>query len=64
MKRIKEPNHRENGGLVLLTPMVIRENAMKNHFTAKPPRTQRTYNEKYLHPFGEALEHLKFESKP
>jgi hypothetical protein len=38
------------------------ENAVENHFTAKPPRTQRTYSKNKSHPFGEAIDHLVFDS--
>jgi hypothetical protein len=36
------------------------ENAVENHFTAKPLRTQRTYSKINIHPFGEAIDHLDF----
>jgi hypothetical protein len=36
------------------------ENAVENHFTAKPPRAQRTYSKINIHPFGEAIDHLGF----
>jgi hypothetical protein len=38
------------------------ENAVENHFTAKPPRAQRTYSKIKLHSFGEAIDHLNFKS--
>jgi hypothetical protein len=38
--------------------------AVENHFTAKPPRAQRTYSKNKSHPFGEAIDHLVFESNP
>jgi hypothetical protein len=31
---------------------LILENAVKNHFTAKPPRAQRTYSKDNAHLFG------------
>jgi hypothetical protein len=39
----------------------ILENAVENHFTAKPPRAQRTYSKIKLHPFDEAIDHLDFD---
>jgi hypothetical protein len=33
---------------------------VENHFTAKPPRTQRTYSKINIYPFGEAIDHLDF----
>jgi hypothetical protein len=43
-------------------PNVSLKNAVENHFTAKPQRAQRTYNKIKLHPFGEAIDHLDFDS--
>jgi hypothetical protein len=39
---------------------MILENAVENHFTAKPPRAQRTYSKIKIHPFGETIDHLSF----
>ena len=39
------------------------EKAVENHFTAKPPRAQRTYK-KRDHLFNEAVDRLDFESNP
>jgi hypothetical protein len=36
------------------------ENAVENHFTAKPPRAQKTYSKINIHPFGETIDHLGF----
>jgi hypothetical protein len=38
------------------------EKAVENHFTAKPPRAHRTYSKIKFHPFGEAIDHLVFDS--
>jgi hypothetical protein len=38
--------------------------ALENHFTAKPPRAQRTCSKNEIHPFGEAIDHLDFETNP
>jgi hypothetical protein len=40
------------------------KNAVENYFTAKPPRAQRTYSKNKSHAFGEAIDHLVFESNP
>ena len=40
------------------------ENAVKNHFTAKTPRAQRTYSKDKAHLFGEDTKHTLFYSKP
>ncbi len=42
----------------------ILKNAVENHFTAKPPRAQRTYSKDRVHWFSEAIERLNFESNP
>jgi apolipoprotein N-acyltransferase len=38
------------------------KNAVENHFTAKPKRAQRTYDKIKLHPFGESIDPLYFDS--
>ena len=38
--------------------------AVENHFTAKPPRAQRTYSKNKSHPFGEAIDHSDFNYNP
>ena len=38
----------------------ILKNAVENHFTAKPPRAQRTYSKNKIHPFGESIDHSGF----
>ena len=49
---------------------MILENAVEDHLTAKPLRTQypvgalRTYSKIKIHPFGEAIDHLSFYSNP
>ena len=43
---------------------MILENAVENHFTAKTPRAQRTYNRDKIHPIGEDQEHTRFHSNP
>jgi apolipoprotein N-acyltransferase len=45
-----------------LTAGLILKNAVENHFTAKPQRAQRTYSKIKLRPFGEAIDHLDFDS--
>ncbi len=40
------------------------KNAVEGHFTAKPQGAQRTYIKNKIHPFGEALDHTKLNSKP
>jgi hypothetical protein len=40
------------------------KNAVENHFTAKPPRAQRTYIKDKNHSFGEAEDRTNVNSKP
>ena len=42
----------------------ILENAVENHFTAKPQRTERTYRKNKNHRLSETLVHLAFETNP
>ena len=45
-----------------LSQSLILKNAVENHFTAKQQRAQRTYSKNKSHPFGEAIDHLNFDS--
>jgi hypothetical protein len=38
------------------------KNAVENHFTAKPPRAQRTYRKINFHPFDGDIDPLDFDS--
>jgi hypothetical protein len=51
----------KSGGKGIIIGITLK-NALVNHFTAKPLRTQRTYRKNKSHPFGEVVDHLDFDS--